>query len=76
MAGPDDAHVPNDGATAPVSDASISDAPNGQTFDFDVAMSCGGCKGAIERVLGKLDGAEFFVLLSHPTAPDSFLTLA
>lgn len=26
------------------------------TYKFDVAMSCGGCSGAIERVLKKLDG--------------------
>lgn len=33
------------------------------TYKFDVAMSCGGCSGAIERVLKKLDG------LSTPPAP-------
>ncbi|CAH6722348.1 metal homeostasis factor Atx1p [[Candida] jaroonii] len=27
-------------------------------YQFDVTMSCGGCSGAIERVLGKLDGVE------------------
>jgi copper chaperone len=26
------------------------------TYKFNVAMSCGGCSGAIERVLKKLDG--------------------
>jgi copper chaperone len=25
-------------------------------YKFEVAMSCGGCSGAIERVLKKLDG--------------------
>ncbi|PSN64039.1 putative iron/copper transporter Atx1 [Corynespora cassiicola Philippines] len=28
------------------------------TYKFDVAMSCKGCSGAIERVLGKLDGVK------------------
>ena len=27
------------------------------TYKFKVAMSCGGCSGAINRVLGKLEGA-------------------
>jgi copper chaperone len=26
-------------------------------YKFDIAMSCGGCSGAVERVLKKLDGA-------------------
>ena len=26
------------------------------TFKFDIAMSCGGCSGAVDRVLKKLDG--------------------
>jgi copper chaperone CopZ len=26
------------------------------TYEFNVTMSCGGCSGAIKRVLGKLDG--------------------
>ena len=26
------------------------------TYKFNVAMSCGGCSGAIERVLKKLEG--------------------
>ena len=25
-------------------------------YKFNVSMSCGGCSGAVERVLGKLDG--------------------
>jgi copper chaperone CopZ len=32
-------------------------------YKFEVAMSCGGCSGAIERVLKKLDGE------STPTVP-------
>jgi copper chaperone len=26
------------------------------TYKFNVSMSCGGCSGAVNRVLGKLDG--------------------
>jgi copper chaperone len=26
------------------------------TYKFDVVMTCGGCSGAIERVLKKLEG--------------------
>jgi copper chaperone len=26
-------------------------------YKFQVAMTCGGCSGAVERVLKKLDGA-------------------
>jgi copper chaperone len=26
------------------------------TYKFDVTMTCGGCSGAIDRVLKKLDG--------------------
>lgn len=27
-----------------------------QVYEFDVEMTCGGCSGAVERVLGKKDG--------------------
>lgn len=27
------------------------------TYEFNVSMSCGGCSGAIDRVLKKLDGS-------------------
>ncbi|KAL4727669.1 Cytosolic copper metallochaperone [Fusarium chlamydosporum] len=30
------------------------------TYEFDIAMSCGGCSGAIDRVLKKLDGVESY----------------
>lgn len=30
-------------------------------YKFEVAMSCGGCSGAVERVLKKLDGAWLLV---------------
>jgi copper chaperone len=39
-------------------------------YKFNVAMSCGGCSGAIERVLKKLDG-----MWLNPSHRDSFLTL-
>ncbi|KAH7084938.1 heavy metal-associated domain-containing protein [Paraphoma chrysanthemicola] len=39
------------------------------TYKFNVAMSCGGCSGAVERVLKKLDGVESYnVSLETQTA--------
>ncbi|KAI1279837.1 iron copper transporter [Xylaria sp. FL0933] len=35
----------------------MSDA---HTYQFRVLMSCGGCSGAIDRVLGKLDGVQSY----------------
>jgi copper chaperone len=29
------------------------------TYKFNVSMSCGGCSGAVNRVLGKLEGMSF-----------------
>lgn len=29
------------------------------TYEFNISMSCGGCSGAVDRALKKLDG-EFF----------------
>ncbi|EGW34109.1 antioxidant and copper/iron homeostasis protein [Spathaspora passalidarum NRRL Y-27907] len=29
---------------------------SGHLYHFDVAMSCSGCSGAVERVLNRLDG--------------------
>ncbi|KAF2635903.1 putative iron/copper transporter Atx1 [Massarina eburnea CBS 473.64] len=38
-------------------------------YKFNVAMSCGGCSGAIERVLKKLDGVKSYnVSLETQTA--------
>lgn len=34
--------------------------PQSQTYKFGVEMPCGGCSGAITRVLGKLEGLESF----------------
>lgn len=30
------------------------------TYKFKVAMSCGGCSGAVNRVLGKLEGVDSY----------------
>ncbi|KAI2622828.1 iron copper transporter [Xylaria nigripes] len=30
------------------------------TYKFNVTMTCGGCSGAVNRVLGKLEGVESF----------------
>ncbi|KAL6906635.1 hypothetical protein GGI43DRAFT_380188 [Trichoderma evansii] len=30
------------------------------TYKFDVTMTCGGCSGAIDRVLKKLDGVDSY----------------
>ena len=30
------------------------------TYEFNVTMSCGGCSGAIDRVLKKLEGVESY----------------
>ncbi|PBP24991.1 copper chaperone [Diplocarpon rosae] len=39
------------------------------TYKFNVSMSCGGCSGAITRVLTKLDGVKSFeVSLDTQTA--------
>ncbi|GIJ84131.1 cytosolic copper metallochaperone [Aspergillus pseudoviridinutans] len=38
-------------------------------YKFNVSMSCGGCSGAVERVLKKLDGVKSFdVSLDSQTA--------
>jgi len=38
-------------------------------YKFNVAMTCGGCSGAVERVLKKLDGVKSFdVSLPNQTA--------
>lgn len=34
------------------------------TYEFNITMSCGGCSGAIDRVLKKLDGSSRPPLLS------------
>jgi copper chaperone CopZ len=38
------------------------------TYKFNVSMSCGGCSGAVNRVLGKLDGLSL-LLLYCPSTP-------
>ncbi|KAF1921941.1 heavy-metal-associated domain-containing protein [Ampelomyces quisqualis] len=39
------------------------------TYKFNIGMSCGGCSGAVERVLKKLEGVESYkVSLETQTA--------
>ncbi|KAL1597460.1 Cytosolic copper metallochaperone [Nothophoma quercina] len=38
-------------------------------YKFNIAMSCGGCSGAVDRVLKKLDGVKSYnVSLENQTA--------
>ncbi|KAH8175471.1 heavy-metal-associated domain-containing protein [Sarocladium implicatum] len=30
------------------------------TYEFNITMTCGGCSGAVDRVLKKLDGVESY----------------
>lgn len=30
------------------------------TYEFNITMSCGGCSGAVDRVLKKLEGTSCF----------------
>jgi copper chaperone CopZ len=39
-----------------MADAAAAAAPAEHTYEFNVTMSCGGCSGAVERVLKKLEG--------------------
>jgi len=36
------------------------------TYKFNVSMSCGGCSGAVNRVLGKLEGVSPSLPLALP----------
>ncbi|KAK3684024.1 heavy-metal-associated domain-containing protein [Podospora appendiculata] len=55
-----------DATPAPV-DAELQ--PWEHTYKFNVAMSCGGCSGAVDRVLKKLDGVKSYeVSLENQTA--------
>ncbi|SMR64154.1 unnamed protein product [Zymoseptoria tritici ST99CH_3D1] len=39
------------------------------TYEFNVTMTCGGCSGAVDRVLKKLDGVDSYeVSLDRQTA--------
>jgi len=40
-----------------MADVDAATAPIEHTYKFNVSMSCGGCSGAVDRVLKKLDGA-------------------
>jgi copper chaperone CopZ len=55
------------------------------TYKFNVTMSCGGCSGAINRVLGKLEGGFSSPLFSifnsyachvQPFFPQRYTTIA
>ncbi|KAK4122795.1 hypothetical protein N657DRAFT_574759 [Parathielavia appendiculata] len=49
--------------------ASVPDAVPGHKYQFNVSMSCGGCSGAVERVLKKLEGVQKYeVSLETQTA--------
>ncbi|EQK98214.1 hypothetical protein G6O67_005792 [Ophiocordyceps sinensis] len=37
------------------------------TYDFDITMTCGGCSGAIDRVLKKLQPESYEVSLENQT---------
>ncbi|KAH7408004.1 heavy-metal-associated domain-containing protein [Cadophora sp. MPI-SDFR-AT-0126] len=44
-------------------------AEQDHTYKFGVSMSCGGCSGAVNRVLGKLEGVKSYdVSLDTQTA--------
>ncbi|KAK3344318.1 hypothetical protein B0T25DRAFT_556705 [Lasiosphaeria hispida] len=51
-------------------DAVSPSAPTAEhTYKFNVSMSCGGCSGAVDRVLKKLDGVKSYeVSLENQTA--------
>ncbi|KAK3941741.1 heavy-metal-associated domain-containing protein [Diplogelasinospora grovesii] len=47
----------------------VQDATATHTYKFNVAMSCGGCSGAVDRVLKKLEGVKSYeVSLENQTA--------
>ncbi|KAK0634871.1 hypothetical protein B0T17DRAFT_611814 [Bombardia bombarda] len=51
--------------------ADVASAPAAEqhTYKFNVSMSCGGCSGAVDRVLKKLDGVQSYeVSLDTQTA--------
>ena len=37
-------------------------------YHFAITMTCGGCSGAIERVLKRMDGVDFLIPLFPPTS--------
>ena len=51
------------------------------TYNFNITMTCGGCSGAVERVLKKLDGqyapmsrklAHLILTLEQASSPSTF----
>jgi hypothetical protein len=62
-------------ADAVASSPDVVAAPNADVaaehkYQFNVSMSCGGCSGAIDRVLKRMEGA----CLLSPYSPDPYLT--
>jgi copper chaperone len=55
---PTDANPPATDANLPA----LGESEHGHNYKFNVSMNCGGCSGAVERVLKKLNG--IFLLLS------------
>ncbi|KAK4655836.1 Cytosolic copper metallochaperone [Podospora pseudocomata] len=49
---------------ADVATAATPDVPNGQEhkYHFNIVMSCGGCSGAVDRVLKKLEGVKSYTV--------------
>ncbi|CAD0017389.1 unnamed protein product [Aureobasidium pullulans] len=37
------------------------------TYNFNITMTCGGCSGAVERVLKKLDGVQTAKVVTEPS---------
>ncbi|RYC61155.1 hypothetical protein CHU98_g5051 [Xylaria longipes] len=52
--------LPASPARAPSSHHITDTMADAHTYKFNVTMSCGGCSGAINRVLGKLDGVQSY----------------
>lgn len=60
--------------------AASAPAPGEHKYQFNVSMSCGGCSGAVERVLKKLEGpskqsssSPYYPLLSFFFLPSHIL---
>ncbi|CAP70525.1 uncharacterized protein PODANS_3_5920 [Podospora anserina S mat+] len=49
---------------ADVATAATPDVPTGQEhkYHFNIVMSCGGCSGAVDRVLKKLEGVKSYTV--------------
>lgn len=45
---------------SPSTTTSTTTTPSEHVYKFKVSMSCGGCSGAVERVLKRLDGVKSY----------------